>query len=187
MTDSEQSTTVPPGSFGLPFIGETLQFIRDDNFLQNRINKHGKIFKTHILGRKTVIVTGGDAARFVLSTGMKHFSWREGWPDTFKTLLGESLFLMDGEEHRMKRKLLMPAFHREALHRYFDTMQSLTLNYLAKWEQQGEFAWFETNKQLTFDIANVLLLGADADENNEAISQAFADLTGGLLTFGVNI
>lgn len=90
----------PPGSFSLPIIGETLSFVFDPNYIAKRYQQYGSIFKTHLIGKPTAVMVGAEAAEFVLSTHMEHFSWRQGWPNNFKVLLGESLFLMDGEEHR---------------------------------------------------------------------------------------
>jgi cytochrome P450 len=182
-------TSLPPGSQGLPLIGETLRFLFDPGFLGRRYDAHGAIFKTHIFFRPTVIMSGVEANRFLLSTGMEHFSWKEGWPITFKTLLGESLFVQDGDEHRQKRKLLMPAFHREALKQYLTTMETITQRYLARWEHEAEFAWFDENKKLTFEIASVLLTGGTEgdDAQTAELSRLFTDLTNGLIALPVNI
>ena len=113
---------------------------------------------------------------------MDCFSWGGGWPDTFKILLGRSLFLQDGEEHRRNRKLMMPAFHGAALARYFDTMESIALSYFQRWEKKEELVWFEGMKQLTFDIASQLLVGADSGEDVAYLSSLFTTLTSGLFS-----
>ncbi len=171
---------LPPGSLGLPILGETLSFLLDPQFIEKRYGQYGPIFKSRILGRPTVYMVGPEAAEFVLSSHMDHFSWREGWPDNFKQLLGESLFLQDGEEHRQKRRLMMPAFHGQALARYITTMESITQDYLQKWEQKREFTWFEEFKQLTFEIASQLLVGASPGSEVARLSQLFTTLTNGL-------
>ncbi len=171
---------LPPGSLGLPILGETLSFLLDPQFIEKRYRQYGPIFKSRILGRPTVYMVGPEAAEFVLSSHMDHFSWREGWPDNFKQLLGESLFLQDGEEHRQKRRLMMPAFHGQALARYITTMESITQDYLQKWEQKREFTWFEEFKQLTFEIASQLLVGASPGSEVARLSQLFTTLTNGL-------
>ncbi|HUN09925.1 MAG TPA: cytochrome P450 [Aggregatilineales bacterium] len=178
---------LPPGSFGLPFVGETLQFLFDPGYLARRIEKEGPIIRTHILGRPCVMMNGPEANRFVLSTGMKHFSWGEGWPVTFREILGRSLFLQDGEEHRRNRKLIMPAFHREALRNYLSSMEQLALRYLDKWVVKGEFAWFEENKQLTFEIASELLMGSKPGDDVARLSRLFTELTLGLTSAPVNL
>ena len=117
---------LPPGRMGLPVLGETLPFIFDPKFVEKRYRQYGPIFKTRIIGRPTVFMVGPKAVEFVLSSHMDHFSWREGWPDNFKLLLGESLFVQDGEEHRRNRRLMMPAMHGPALGEYVATIESVT-------------------------------------------------------------
>jgi hypothetical protein len=75
-----QSSTrpLPPGSNGLPFIGETLRFLSDPTYLTRRTQQHGPIVRTHILFKPTVVMSGAEANRFILSTHMNHFSWKEG-------------------------------------------------------------------------------------------------------------
>lgn len=106
----KQDLPLPPGSSGLPLIGETISFVLERNFADKRIKKYGNIFRTNILGQPTVVMSGTDANEFILSSHFEYFSWREGWPPNFRELLGESLFLQEGEEHRRNRKLLMPGF-----------------------------------------------------------------------------
>lgn len=50
MTTSDTLKELPlaPGSFGLPFIGESIQFLRDPEFSAKRHQKYGSVFKTHI-------------------------------------------------------------------------------------------------------------------------------------------
>jgi len=173
---------LPPGQTGLPIIGESLSFRFDPHFVEKRYQQYGSIFRTQIIGRPTVFMIGPEAVEFVLASHMDHFSWREGWPDNFKLLLGESLFVQDGEEHRRNRRLIMPAMHGAALESYFGVMETLTQQYLQKWQQKGEFVWYEEFKQLTFDIASQLLLGTNTGTEVARLSQLFTTLTNGLFT-----
>lgn len=172
---------LPPGGTGLPFLGEPPLGLLDHNFLMKRYQQYGPVFRTRVLGRNVAIFMGPEANRFVLQSGMKHFAWRYGWPPTFVELLGESLFVQDGEEHRLKRRLIMPAFHRQALHNYLTTMEEITCRYLEKWEQMGRFGWLNQNKQFTFEIASTLLAGSAPGDESEHLSQLFNTLTGGFI------
>lgn len=179
------SSPLPPGKKGLPILGETLDLIFDPDFVKKRYEQYGPIFSSRMLGRSAVFLVGPEAAEFVLSSGMEHFNWRDGWPPTFKLLLGRSLFLQEGEEHRRNRRLMMPAFHGQALARYVDRMEAITQTYLNRWEQLGEFTWFEELKQLTFDIASQIFLGSSPGAETQRLSKLFETLTGGL--FGVKL
>jgi retinoid hydroxylase len=171
---------LPPGSDGLPFIGETLTFLFRPSVLRERSKLTGSITRTHILGRPTMIMFGSEANRFVLQKGMGMLSWKNGWPATFRELLGQSLFLQDGEEHRRNRRLLLPAFHKQALASYFDSMNSVIKTYLDKWAQQQTFPWFSELKQMTFEIASVLLIGGETGKTVSRLSQLFTEMTNGL-------
>ncbi|XP_069152481.1 beta-amyrin 16-alpha-hydroxylase CYP87D16-like [Solanum lycopersicum] len=63
---------LPPGSMGLPFIGETLQLILPSHsldlppFLKNRIKKYGQMFKTNIAGRPVIISADPEFNSFIL-------------------------------------------------------------------------------------------------------------------------
>lgn len=180
-----KSNKIPPGKFGLPILGETVAFISDPyHFVNQRYHQYGSIFKTNLIGKPTVVMVGPEAIEFILASHIECFSWREGWPDNFKTLLGESLFLQDGAEHRKNRRLMMPALHGPALANYVTSMEDITRSYLRKWEEKQEFTWFEEFKQLTFDIANQLLLGTNSGEDNIYFSKLFQTLTNGF--FAIN-
>ncbi|PSN19050.1 cytochrome P450 [filamentous cyanobacterium CCP5] len=181
------SAPLPPGSLGLPIIGETLKFLNDPDFADKRRAEYGDIFKTRILGRPTVFMMGPEANRFILSSHMDHFSWREGWPATFRELLGESLFLQEGEQHRRNRKLLMPAFHGRALENYFATMVTIAQRYLDTWRQQETITAFPALKQLTFEIASTLLIGSQPGALTQQLSAWFEELTNGLFTLPLNL
>lgn len=176
---------LPPGNFGLPFVGETLQLLFDPDFATRRFQKYGPIFKTRILGRPSVFMAGPEAAEFILSSHIDCFTWRDGWPQSFKILLGQSLFVQEGEEHRRNRKLMMPAFHGAALARYLDTIATLTQTYLQQWEARQELIWYAEFKQLTFDIASCIFLGSRPGEDTTRLSQLFTTLTNGLFGIGL--
>jgi retinoid hydroxylase len=176
---------LPPGSMGLPLVGETLQLLFDPNFAEKRFKRHGLMFKTRILGRPAVFFAGPEAVEFMLSSHMDHFTWREGWPQSFKTLLGRSLFVQEGEEHRRNRRLIMPAFHGPALVRYFASMEQITQGYLETWVQKRELVWYNEFKQLTFEIASQIFLGSSPGPETVRLSQLFTTLTNGLFGLGM--
>jgi retinoid hydroxylase len=189
MSASQPSTSslpLPPGKSGLPWIGETISFLLDPDFATKRRQQYGAIFRTHIIGKPTVVMSGAAANKFILATGFEKFSWRDGWPDNFRELLGESLFLQEGAEHQRNRKLLMPAFHGKALVNYADTIDKITDRYLAKWSHTGTLTWFPELKNLTFEIASVLLIGSEPGAETTELSRLFTELTNGLFTLPLN-
>lgn len=102
---------LPPGSLGLPFIGETLQMIsayKTDNpepFLDQRVSRYGSVFTSHVFGEPTVFSTDPETNRFIL-TNEKVFEC--SYPGSISNLLGKhSLLLMKGSLHKKMHSLTM--------------------------------------------------------------------------------
>lgn len=76
-TDNSRSLPLPPGNFGLPLIGETIEFPRDPDFMEKRQKKYGSMFKTRIFGANSIAIVGAEANRFIL-TNNQYFAI--SWP-----------------------------------------------------------------------------------------------------------
>ncbi|KAJ7944871.1 Cytochrome P450 87A3 [Quillaja saponaria] len=83
---------LPPGSMGLPLLGETLQFFSPNTtsdvppFIKERMLRFGPIFRTNLVGRPVVISTDADLNYFIFQQEGKLFqSW---YPDTFTEIFG---------------------------------------------------------------------------------------------------
>jgi retinoid hydroxylase len=152
------SLPLPPGRLGLPFIGETLGFLRDPQFAQKRHQQHGDIFKSNLLGRPTIFVRGATANRFVLNHENQYFV--VSLPPSTKALLGSlSLSLQTGAEHQARRKLLSQAFLPRALSSYIPAIEAITQGYLDRWVSQKQLTWYPELRNYTLDIACKLLVG----------------------------
>ena len=152
---------LPPGSFGLPLIGDTLNFLRDSQFARKRHQQYGPIFKTSILGQPTIFLYGPEANMFILTNENQYFT--VSWPPSTKALLGPlSLALQTGSDHQKRRKLLYQAFQPRALAGYTIAMEEITHQYLQKWVKIGTLTWYPELRNYTFDIAAKLLVGIDS-------------------------
>jgi cytochrome P450 family 90 subfamily A polypeptide 1 len=103
---------LPPGNLGLPFIGETLQLIsayKSENpepFIDERVNRFGPIFTTHVFGEPTVFSADPETNRFILQNEGKLFEC--SYPASLSNLLGRhSLLLMKGNLHKRMHSLTM--------------------------------------------------------------------------------
>ena len=64
------SLTQPPGSMGLPVAGETLAFLANMyRFLDDRQKRYGDIFKSNVLGRNIVFLSGTEGSEAFYSPG----------------------------------------------------------------------------------------------------------------------
>ncbi|WNZ46594.1 cytochrome P450 [Leptolyngbya boryana CZ1] len=152
------SLPLPPGSSGLPVIGETFGFLNDPDFSTKRHKQFGNVFRTNLFGRSTIVLSGVDAVRFVLLNENQYFVI--SWPPSVKTLLGSaSVPVQQGSLHQQRRKLLVQAFQPRALASYIPTMTSITQNYLDRWAQKETIRWYPELRNYTLDIACQLIVG----------------------------
>ncbi|MEM6255038.1 MAG: cytochrome P450 [Cyanobacteria bacterium P01_D01_bin.156] len=157
---------LPPGDFGLPLIGDTLNFFRDPNYGEKQHAKYGPIFKTRLLGSPTLFVKGAEANQFVLTNENNYFV--VSWPPSTKALLGNlSLALQTGGEHQNRRKLLAQAFMPRALSGYIETVQTITQRYAQRWVNKNTLTWYPELRDYTFDVACKLLVGLDRGAETE--------------------
>ncbi|UJB68854.1 cytochrome P450 [Acaryochloris sp. 'Moss Beach'] len=160
VSNRSNSLPLPPGSLGLPVIGESLQFFQDSDFVSKRQQLYGAIFKTHILGRPTVMIYGAEANQTILGNESKNFE--NSWPASTKALLGPlSLALQTGELHRNRRKLLAQAFKPRTLSTYVEIMGDIAQQYTEKWQQAETLTWYPELRSFTLDVACKLFIGQD--------------------------
>lgn len=176
---------LPPGTFGLPLIGDTLNFLRDSQFAQKRHQQYGPIFKTSIFGQPTIFVCGSEANLFVLSNENQYFV--VSWPQSTKALLGQlCLALQTGAEHQNRRKLLYQAFQPRALAGYIGAMENITQRYLEKWEKMETLTWYPELRNYTFDVAAKLLVGTDFGSDT-ALGHYFEIFSNGLFSIPLDL
>ncbi|MBO0782705.1 MAG: cytochrome P450 [Ktedonobacteraceae bacterium] len=72
-----------------------------------------------------------------------------------------SLQLMKGEKHRLQRRLMQPAFHRQQVTRYLDEMATLTLRMLDSWQRRPQINLHREMELLTRSIVVKTLFGFD--------------------------
>ena len=76
------------------------------NFHISRREKHGNVFKTHLLGKPVIRVTGAENIRKILLG--EHNLVCTQWPQSTRIILGpDTLVNSIGDLHKKKRKVRM--------------------------------------------------------------------------------
>ena len=179
------SLPLPPGDDGLPFIGETLSFFSDRDFNAKKIAKYGKVYRTNIFGNPTLSMVGAEANNFLFRNENKYVV--STWPKSTRILLGDlSLAVKNGEFHKSRRQLLYQAFQPRALASYIPTMEAITQQYIDRWLEQQELAWYPELRDYTFDIASELLVSTDGGSQTP-LGELFETWCAGLFSIPVNL
>ena len=160
---------LPPGDMGLPVLGETLTLLKNGfAFVEAGAKRHGPIFKTRLFGRATAVITGPEAsALFIDSSRVQRAG---AMPPHIETLFaGRSLPLLDGDEHRDRKRLVMAGFTRDALVSYLPVMQKLVSEYLGKWSAGGQVRLLDEFKRLAIETIAVTVLGLSRGPTLDAV------------------
>ncbi|AMA10765.1 cytochrome P450 [Picosynechococcus sp. PCC 73109] len=182
---SPSKLPLPPGKFGLPVIGETIEFFTDRNFQKKRLEKYGDVFKTNIFTKPTVVMVGAEANEVLFRNENKYV--KATWPKSTRILLGaDSLATQEGGIHSSRRRIIFQAFQPRALESYIPTIEKITQRYLTEWEQKQEFAWYDELRKYTFDVASTLFIGKDGGAETP-LANLFEEWVKGLFSLPINL
>lgn len=155
-----QGATLPPGSLGLPFMGETLQFLwalrcnRPQDFIEQRVKKFGPVFKTSILGQDTVILASPPGNRLLLSNENKLVV--SSWSLPFLQLIGDDALINKfGDHHKCLRVALTRVFCPETLQLVTEKMSRVIQGHLNQnWKNREDHVIkvFPAIKKLMFSV-----------------------------------
>jgi cytochrome P450 len=152
---------VPPGTNGLPLLGETLPFVRDMfGFIHQRTQKHGPVFRTRLLGKPTVFISGPKTAEKWLDTTL--VERRGALPSNVLQLFGGDaniVPLLDGEAHQRRKKYLLSAFSHDAVAGYLPLTQRNIERVLESWAGRGETAITQDLKALAIETICGAVMG----------------------------
>ncbi|XP_064872258.1 cytochrome P450 26A1-like [Oncorhynchus nerka] len=182
---------LPPGSMGLPFIGETLQLLlQRRKFLRMKRQKYGCIYRTHLFGNPTVRVMGANNVRHILLGEHKLVTVQ--WPASVRTILGsDTLSNMHGTQHKNKKKAIMRAFSRDALEHYIPVIQEEVRSAVREWLEKDSYVLvYPEMKRLMFRIAMRILLGFDPDQiktDEQELVEAFEAMIKNLFSLPVDV
>lgn len=186
---NRRRTTLPPGSMGWPYVGETLQlYSQDPNiFFATKQKRYGEIFKTHILGCPCVMVASPEAARFVLVTQAHLF--KPTYPKSKEKLIGPSaLFFHQGEYHTKLRKLIQSYLSPEAIRKLIPSIEAIAISALESWVSGGQvIKTFHEMKKFSFDVGILAIFGKLDEERREELKKNYCILDKGYNSFPTKI
>ncbi|KAL0554199.1 hypothetical protein IC582_008116 [Cucumis melo] len=193
---SSNNPSLPSGSLGLPFVGETLHFVssayshRPDTFMDTRRRRYGKVFKSHIFGSPTIVSTDGEVNRFILQSDSKYFV--PSYPKSVTELMGKSsILLINGTLHRRIHGLIGAFFKSSHL------KAQITLD-MQKYLQKSISTWTSTcqhnpihiqdeAKNIAFEVLVKTLVSLESGEEMEFLKKQFNQFIAGIMAFPINI
>ncbi|XVE79475.1 hypothetical protein DITRI_Ditri14bG0062000 [Diplodiscus trichospermus] len=181
---------LPPGSMGLPLIGETLSFfvtsksIDIHHFVKERMKRYGPLFKTSIAGRPVVVSLDPDFNYFLLQQEGKLVELY--YMDSFAKLVHhDNMNNIGGYIHKYLRRMLLNQIGHEALKQKLLSQFEVTIDHeFHQWTKQPEVDVKHQTSPMLFDLASKILLSCEPEEN---LGQDMSKIMRGLMTFPLNI
>ncbi|CAK9157409.1 unnamed protein product [Ilex paraguariensis] len=185
---------LPPGSMGLPFIGETLSLIIPSNslalhpFIKKRIARYGPVFRTNVAGRSLIVTTDPEFNYFIMQRDGKLVeSW---YLDAFAKVFAQSGEIKPDTAHIHKyvRNTALRWFGMESLKdRLLPQIEVLAKKTLVKWASKESIDVKSEAATVSIDFGAQQLFSYNPEKSPEQISELFKDLIQGLMSFPLNI
>lgn len=117
-----------------------------------------------------VLLFGTEANEYVLQTNPANFRWKEAfWP--LVAIDGETaLVVSDGDDHKRRKAIVLPAFHRRRISSYFDVMTEESSRVIETWRTgQTIDAYAEMRRAIRKIVLRCLFGDAFGDRAQEFI------------------
>lgn len=186
---------LPPGSFGLPWVGETVQFNNalqaGDllHFLRQRSARFGsKTFKTHIFLKPTTVVQGAVANRFIAASENQNLLVNS-WGSSSLRIVGQHVpVAKHGAEHRRLRHIITSCLCPAALQKLVGKADLLTRDHFATcWKGDSQLCLVPLLKLHTFRIACGLLASIEDEAVVTRLYPLFNTWIAGLVALPLNL
>eukprot|EP00250_Pteridium_aquilinum_P026637 c33344_g1_i1 orf=93-1538(-) len=187
---------LPPGTMGrLPVIGETLEYARPNYslqpgpFLNHRIQRYGKLFKSHLFGEPIILCTDAKLNQFILQKEGTLF--KSSYPRSILNIIGkQNTTEIHGETHKAVRNAVLNVVGTRI--RSDQTLSFISAQVLKKMESwEGRVIHFqEEAAQLSFNLVINQLLSLSTTEHAAEVDylfQNFEVLVDGLLRVPINL
>ncbi len=138
---------------------------------------HGDVVAVPLAGQRLVLLSHPDAIRTVLGAPQGRFKKGIGL-ERARMLLGDGLLTSEGEHHLRQRRLVQPAFHRERIAAYADTMARHAETLAAAWRTLDAGSAVETSAAMhavALAIAGETFFGADVSGDVALVARALDD------------
>lgn len=178
---------LPPGSFGLPWLGEIAALFRSNHgFHQRRVARYGPIYKTRLLGSNFVVFSGHEA----FHTFATDPRIRRGDADPLpaQQVFLDSVALYDGGDQRVRKGVMLKGlWYREALGAYLGRMQTLMEGTADHWASTGRGELRTDLEQFADRLAGALITGDTSTAHAEELNKLLGAMQKAFMTMPVAI
>ncbi|KAJ7960751.1 Cytochrome P450 family protein [Quillaja saponaria] len=187
------SKRIPPGSLGIPVIGQSLGLLRAmrantaENWFQERIREYGPVSKLSLFGKPTVFIYGQAANKFVFTSNNSMLANQQ--TQSFKMILGDrNLLELSGPDHKRVREALLSFLRPESLKQYVGRIGEEIRKHLEMyWQGKQQVTVLPLMKILTSNIICSLLFGLEEGTQRDKFVACFEEMVKGIWAVPINL
>ena len=163
-------TSKPPRPGRVPIVDNTLAMVRDPLGFYDRVGAmDADVVGYNVAGTTGYFITHPDLVEEVLVTNPGDYEKGALLQRSLGEYIGEGLFLLEGEEWKQQRTALQPAFYREAIAAYGETMTDFARGTAERWADGQRFDVLPEMRTYTLRVLGKTLLDVDIDRTAEAL------------------
>src|SRR5215813_1193659 len=155
--------SLPPGPKAPPF-WQTARFLtRPLDFFQEMARDYGPTFTVRLMGLpKIVTLTTTAHLKALYAAPAEVMHGGESNALAFGPIVGaHTHFVLDGESHLDRRRLLLPPFHGDRMHEYGEAMDAVTLRAVEAWPEGRAFPIHPQLQQIALQVILRTIFGLD--------------------------
>ncbi|CAN6467088.1 unnamed protein product [Victoria cruziana] len=178
----DDAENLPPGRQGWPLVRENISFSAAprhglSHFLQPRISKYGKIFTTHLFGRRTVISADANFNKWVLQNEGRLFKAK--FPKAFSEVFGKyGMLSIHGDLQRKLHGVAINLLGQDKLKAHFlAEVDSMIRTRVRRWVGR-EILLQDELRTMVLELMVKQLLDIDPSEELKVMAKEFRDFTG---------
>lgn len=158
----------------LPVVGHALAFAQDPLRLVTCLaREQGGLAEIQIGPQKGHLVSEPALVGEVLVSKSKHYSRQTPVYEAMREFLGLGILTSEGEDWRIHRRIVQPAFHKKRLESFTGAIAAIAEQDLAGW--RGEVDVSEAMMRVTLRIVSEVLLGTRTAKDAADIGRAIDD------------
>jgi cytochrome P450 len=146
-------------------------FRKLSHYLPEMSERYGDIAMFRLANRRFVLLNHPDQIKDMLVTQQHAFIKSLG-ARTMRMLLGDGLLTSEEPQHRQMRRIVQPAFHRERIEAYAETMTRFAREFADTLQDGAEFEMHAAMSALALRIASETLFGTDASADAAEVRDA---------------
>jgi cytochrome P450 len=166
-----------PGPKGLPFVGMTLQLLRNPlEVMRNAAREYGDMVRIPVILQSRILLNHPDYIQQVLIHQQNKFHKSTLSKEATRRLLGQGLLVSEGDFWRRQRRLAQPAFHRQRINEYSSTMVECAEAQMRNWRDGEKRNIAEEMMALTLEAAVRTLFGTTMPGEAQRVGRAMGFL-----------